>query len=143
MSGKTILAAVDLQHEESDNHVAAEALALARSHDADLHLVFIIPDQHHSYVQNYIPAEMKAQVAIDAKKELQAFAENLDNGNIAVSLDVLRGSVYEETISFADKISADFIVIGSNRPGVKDLFIGPNAARVARHANCSVLIVRP
>jgi len=143
MSGNTILAAIDLQHEESDNHVAVEALKLARSHNASLHLVFIIPDQHLSYVQNYIPAEMKAQVVVDAKADLDRFAASLDLGDTAVSLDVLRGTVYEETINYADKIDADFIVIGSNRPGVKDLFIGPNAARVARHANCSVLIVRP
>jgi nucleotide-binding universal stress UspA family protein len=26
---------------------------------------------------------------------------------------------------------------------LKDFFMGPNAARIARHAECSVMVVRP
>jgi len=143
MSNTSILAAVDLEHEESDRHVAAEAIALAHSHNADLHLVFVIPDQHHSYVQQYVPKEMKEQVSEDAKNELDAFAGALDMGELALMTHVRRGTVYNEIITLSDKIGADFVVVGSNKPGLSDLFIGPNAARVARHAQCSVLVVRP
>jgi len=143
MSKTSILAAVDLQHEASDRHVAKEAIGLAESHGADLHLVFVIPDQHHSYVQNYVSQEMKAQVEVDARNEIKAFANTLDSGDIAVSTHVCRGTVYGEIISLSAELGADFVVIGSNRPGLSDFFIGPNAARVARHAECSVLVVRP
>ena len=143
MSKTSIIAAVDLEHEESDRHVAAEAIALAQSHDADLHLVFVIPDQHHSYVQQYVPKEMKEQVSKDAKSELDAFAGTLNEGEIVLKTHIRRGTVYNEIINLSDKIGADFVVVGSNKPGLSDLFIGPNAARVARHAQCSVLVVRP
>ncbi len=143
MSKTSILAAVDLQHEESDQHVADEAIALAKSHDGDLHLVFVIPDQHHSYAQSYVPKEMKAQVGADAVRELDVFAGTLNTGDIAVTTHVRRGSVYTEIIDLSDEIAANFAVVGANKPGLGDLFIGPNAARVARHAQCSVLVVRP
>lgn len=143
MSNIAILAAIDLEHEESDQHVAAEAIALAQSHAADLHLVFVIPDQHHSYVQQYVPREMKAQVKADARRDLGAFAAALDRGDIAVTTHVRRGTVYTEIIGLSDDIGSDFVVVGANKPGLSDLFIGPNAARVARHAQCSVLVVRP
>ena len=143
MSKTSILAAVDLEHEESDRHVVAEAIALAHSHNADLHLVFVIPDQHHSYVQQYVPKEMKEQVEKDARSELDTFVGTLNKGEIALTNHIRRGTVYNEIITLSDKIGADFVVVGSNKPGLSDLFIGPNAARVARHAQCSVLVVRP
>lgn len=143
MSKISILAAVDLLHEESDQHVADEAICLAQSHNADLHLVFVIPDQHHSYVQHYVPKEMKAQVVSDANTDLAVFAGKLEPGDIEMHTHVRRGTVYSEIINLSDEIGANFVVIGSNRPGLSDFFIGPNAARVARHAQCSVLVVRP
>jgi nucleotide-binding universal stress UspA family protein len=35
-----------------------------------------------------------------------------------------------------------FILMASHRPEVKDYLIGPNAAHVAQHADCSVLVLR-
>ena len=37
---------------------------------------------------------------------------------------------------------ADLIVIGSHRPAMSTYLLGSNAKTVARHATCSVLIVR-
>ena len=37
---------------------------------------------------------------------------------------------------------ATLIVIGAHRPDLKDYLLGPHAARVVRHAECSVLVVR-
>lgn len=53
-----------------------------------------------------------------------------------------RGTVYEEILRIAGEIGSDLIVIGSHRPELKDYLLGPNAARVVRHADCSVLVVR-
>ena len=38
--------------------------------------------------------------------------------------------------------AADLIVIGCHAPGVGDFLLGSNAARVVRHAGCSVYVVR-
>ena len=34
------------------------------------------------------------------------------------------------------------IVMGSHHPELKDYLLGPNAAKVMRHADCSVMVVR-
>ena len=52
------------------------------------------------------------------------------------------GNVYEEVLKTARINEADLIVIGAHRPDLKDFLLGPNAARVVRHANCSVYVVR-
>ncbi|MEM9632676.1 MAG: universal stress protein [Pseudomonadota bacterium] len=138
-----IIAAVDLHHRDWDSCVVKEAIMLAQSHDAEVELVFVIPDQQNSYVQEYIPADMRDRVETDARKDLEAYGAQFDWGDIDHSTEILRGVVYETLIEHADEQSARFIVIGANKPSVKDLFIGPNAARVARYASCCVLVVRP
>ena len=52
---------------------------MAKNHDADLHLVFAIPDDQNGYVQAYIPAETKAQVEQDAKSDLDELGTSLDS----------------------------------------------------------------
>lgn len=143
MSKNVILAAVDLVHKEADSLVVTEAMSLARTHDAAVELVFVIPDQAHSYVQEYIPADMREKVIDEARADLATYAETFDWQGLGHATEVLRGVVYDKIIEHADQVGASFIVIGASKPSVTDLLIGPNAARVSRYASCSVLVVRP
>ncbi len=43
---------------------------------------------------------------------------------------------------FANSHDVGCIVMASHRPGLQDYLLGSTAARVLRHANCSVYIVR-
>ncbi len=52
------------------------------------------------------------------------------------------GSIYREILRYADLVKADLIVLSAKRPSPEDYLIGPNAARVVRHASISVLVVR-
>lgn len=73
-----------------------------------------------------------------ARQTLNVLATELQKSNLLCSTDVLSGNVYVETLAAAEKLNADLIIIGSGRPELKDYFLGPSAARVARHADCSV-----
>ena len=50
-------------------------------------------------------------------------------------------SIYAEILGFVEEAEAD-LVVGSHRPMIKDYQLGTNAARVVRHACCSVLVAR-
>nr|MDJ0982980.1 universal stress protein [Kiloniellales bacterium] len=52
------------------------------------------------------------------------------------------GTIYEKIVDAANEIDAEIIVMAAHRPSLKDYLLGPNTARVARHARCSVQIVR-
>ena len=52
------------------------------------------------------------------------------------------GNVWREIVGLARRREVDLIVLASHRPALKDYLIGANAASVARHAPCSVMIVR-
>ena len=51
-------------------------------------------------------------------------------------------SIYAEILRAAEEAQADLVVVGSHRPAMKDYLLGTNAARVVRHARCSVLVAR-
>lgn len=57
-------------------------------------------------------------------------------------ISVREGSIYREILKEAHGIHADLIIIASAKGDFPDYPFGPNAARVARYANCSVMILR-
>jgi nucleotide-binding universal stress UspA family protein len=59
-----------------------------------------------------------------------------------VTTAVRFGGTYQEILAHAEKIGAELIVIGSHKPNVADYLLGSTAARVVRHARCSVYVVR-
>ena len=65
---------------------------------------------------------------------------NLPSG--AAKVAVRFGSIYREILAQAKEDKSDLIVIGCHRPDLADYLLGPNAARVVRHASCSVFVVR-
>lgn len=52
------------------------------------------------------------------------------------------GTIYEKIVDAANDLGAELIIMAAHRPSLKDYLLGPNSARVARHASCSVQIVR-
>ena len=56
-----------------------------------------------------------------------------ESGNVTVGLRVTDPGALSST---------DQIVIGAHRPAVSDFLLGPNTARIVRHAECSVNVVR-
>jgi len=55
---------------------------------------------------------------------------------------ILKGHTSRTIIDYAAETGADCIVIGSQRPGLRDYLIGSTAARVVRHAPCAVHVLR-
>ena len=54
----------------------------------------------------------------------------------------LGGSISAEIRYTAEELGCDLIVMGSHDPHFTDYLIGSNAAHVALHTPCSVLVVR-
>ncbi len=56
--------------------------------------------------------------------------------------ELVNGHSGREIAEFARNINADCIIMGSHKPGLSDYFLGSTAARVVRHAPCSVVVLR-
>lgn len=139
--GMSILCAVDLEHADVSQEILFEGAKLASTHDGFLTVITVVPDYGLTFVGAFF-REDTLKRAIDAANEaLHSFtAQTLPGTELRHMVSC--GNVYEEVLDASEKIKADLIVMGASKPDIKDFLLGPNAARVARHAKCSVYIVR-
>ncbi|MGV6847963.1 MAG: universal stress protein [Marinibacterium sp.] len=139
---KKILLAVDLNETHDRQRVAEAALLLAGPTKADLHIVNVVPDSGMAIVGAALGPDHDKQIVAEARRELTAFAAEIAPGLPDSSLHVVKGTIYDRIIKLAGTIGADVIVVGAHRPDLRDYLVGPNAARVVRHATQSVFVVR-
>ncbi|MHA1546488.1 MAG: universal stress protein [Alphaproteobacteria bacterium] len=139
---KRIMACVDLGDEASSIRVLNAALETVSGNDT-LHVICVMPDFGMSIVSSFFPADHEGKVMEKATQALHAFTEKNVPSGTQLQHIVSHGNIYEEILVAANKVKADLIVIGARRPKLEDYLLGPNAARVVRHADQSVLVVRP
>jgi nucleotide-binding universal stress UspA family protein len=139
---KTILLAIDLNEASSWEKALPVALDQARTGGGKLHIMTVVPDFGMAIVGSFFPADYEKQALAEADKTLADFIGEKVPGEIETAHSVGHGTIYKEVLVTADDIGADLIVMASHRPAQSDYLLGPNAARVVRHATCSVLVVR-
>lgn len=141
---KTILLAVDLNEPSSWEKALPVAIAQAEGGGGGgkLHLMTVVPDFGMAIVGSFFPADYEKKALAEADGALGAFVAANVPGEIEVAHTVAHGAIYKEVLATAERIGADLIVMASHRPAQSDYLLGPNAARVVRHAICSVLVVR-
>ncbi len=66
----------------------------------------------------------------------------LVGGMANTTVEIVEGHSGRTILDFAASNETDCIVIASHRPGLQDYLLGSTAARVVRHAGCSVHVVR-
>ena len=107
-----------------------------------VHILNVVPDFGMSIVGQFFPEGFEKKMAKKVLQKLHEFVGANVSAEIKVQHIVGEGNVYEVSQMSADKINADVIVVAAHRPELKDYLLGPNAARVVRHAKCSVMVVR-
>ena len=141
---RTVLCAVDINRPNEERKVLEIANRLAELDDAQLDIITVVPDFGSSMVGRYFQDHHVATARDSAGDELSGFVSDVLGAerNEQVRHIVAVGSVYEEVLKAASVGKSDLIVIGAHRPDLKDYLLGPNAARVVRHSDCSVYVVR-
>jgi nucleotide-binding universal stress UspA family protein len=139
---KDILLPIDLGQTSSWEKALPAALALCRHLDANLHIMTVVPDHSFHYVSQYFPAGYEQKLLETATDDLNAFVEEHVPKDVNLQRIVVHGSIYREIVKTAQDIGADLVVMASHTPEASDFLIGPNAEKVLRHFERSVLIVR-
>jgi len=139
---KNILFSVDLGEESSWIDALPKAISIAAGENATLHLITVVPTYGMPIVGSFFPEDFEKKALAAAKIQLGEFMTKHIPGDINAKGHVAHGVIYEEIMRAADKLGCDLIVLASHRPELRDYLIGPNAARVVRHATQSVLVVR-
>lgn len=152
MAQHNILFPIDLNHESSWKPVLPVAVELARSRDASLHVMTVVPKLKGTpglpsgadFGEN-VPSleEYNRRMQEAMEQELARFVQEEVPDDIRVEKVVGVGSVYRQILQVSEDIDANLIVMSGYRPSLQSFLLGTNAERVARHAGCSVYIVRP
>ncbi len=145
------LAPIDLEDEHLSSGVIEKTVEMATGIDgAKIYLMTVIPGIVPGIDQRYaIRGEMHGstdyplqQWKDQAAKQLEKIAQRAIPEAMRAGVVVENGTIYREIVEAAKDLNIDDIVMGAHRPSLADYLLGPNSARVARHAGCSVTVVR-
>ena len=139
---ENILLAVDLGHAEAEQCAVDTVVEYARAFGATVHLLNVVPDYGMALVGGFFPEGFEKEALARANAELHDFATRALPSEIPHRTIVGHGGIYREILHYADATKADLVVMSAHRPELEDYLLGPNAARVVRHAKTSVLVVR-
>ncbi len=139
---KSILVPIDLAQPSSWEGPLPLAAEFARNHGAKLHVLNVVPPFGMAIVGGFFPEDFERRAIEEAKKALADTVAGVDLGGVEAHLLVSHGTIYEEILHAADEMKADLIVMMAHRPELRDYLLGPNAARVVRHAKQSVFVMR-
>ncbi|QBY01406.1 universal stress protein [Rhodophyticola sp. CCM32] len=132
---KKIIVAMALDH-----GIGAKALDVARSLKADGGEIYAV----HVYepLQGSVSAFVSEEAVNNALQKVKDALAERTRDAADVEGVLLKGHSGRAIADHAREVGADCIIIGSHKPGLRDFLIGSTAARVMRHAHCSVHLLR-
>lgn len=134
---KTILVPIEMAH-VPEGKANIDLAAQHAAEGAKIILLNVVEDIPN-WAAVELPAGLLEQSIETAQSELKAIATA---AGLKMEVAVRTGHSYNTILDVAKEKDVDLIIIASHRPGLQDYFLGSTAAKVVRHANCSVLVVR-
>ena len=134
---KTILVPIDMAH-VAEGKVNIDIAAEHGASGAKIILLNVV-EQIPGWAAAELPANLLERSRTKVKADLQAIATASGQ---AMDVEVRDGHPYKTILDVAEEKGVDLVIIASHRPGLQDYFLGSTAAKVVRHAKCSVLVMR-
>lgn len=139
---KTVLLPIDLSAQHSWSKALPAALRLRDTDGGVLHVLTVVPDFGMSVVGSFFESGFEEKALHKVGEAMTAWVDEHVPDAVEVHPHVMHGRVYDQIITAADRLDVDAIVMASHTPELSDYLLGPNAARVVRHARQSVFVVR-
>lgn len=124
---------------DDDDGRVAKAIAVAKQLADNgarltlLHVMEAVP----SYAISYIASDVLADTRKGVVTEMNRLA-----AEAGAKAEVIDGHSGRSILDYAEEHGSDLIVIASHRPGMQSFLLGSTAARVVRHAQCAVHVLR-
>ena len=134
---KKILVPVVLDHEP--NIGAAMEVAKALIDNGGEIMLLHVMEEVPGFIAAQIPQGTIENNLKEITDELAAIAKSAGSH---VKSAVVVGHASRTILDYGEEHGNDCIVIASHRPGLQDYLLGSTAARVVRHAACSVHVLR-
>lgn len=138
---KNILLPIDLDENRDVPKTIETAKGLAKLYGAQLHVMTVLPNFGMSIVGSYFKDGYEKDTKNLAKEALRKYIDT-HFADVKVKMVVTTGTIYREIIVAASKLDIDLIVMASGHEDIEDFLLGSNAARVVRHSEQTVMVVR-
>lgn len=135
-----ILVPLPVESAKNGSEAIAMAAELAKAHKAKIVLLHVV-EEMPAYVSVHLPADLRKNAGVAARDDM-AVAAKAHGIDASAEIVVREGNPAAGILDFANDAGVDMIVMSSHDPGIADYLLGSVAARVVRHAHCSVLVVR-
>jgi universal stress protein F len=134
---KTILVPIEMSHIE----IGKSMIEIARKHgDKETRIILLnVIEDIPNWAAVGLPKDMLESSRQSTTEEVQALAKA---ASIRADVEIRSGHPYKNILEKAKEEKVDLIIIASHKPGFQDYLLGSTAAKVVRHAPCSVLVVR-
>ena len=134
---KTIIVPVDLSHTEQADTMLATAKQLGGD---DVHVILLnVVEDIPKHASVDMPVGFADKCKQSAEETLGTIAKASGmNANVVVRV----GKPHATILGVANEKNADMIIVTSHQPGMQDYLLGSTAAKIVRHAKCSVVVLR-
>lgn len=94
-------------------------------------------------IPTYVAAELPGGTIEKSKEETRKMLQEMaETAGPDAAVEVRAGHAPTAILAAASERNADLIIIASHKPEFQDYLLGSTAAKVVRHADCSVLVMR-
>jgi nucleotide-binding universal stress UspA family protein len=138
-----ILYPIDVQEGDVCRRCLETALEEARTREAQLYLMYVVPGFGMPLVAAYFPKNVEQAILDDAREAMDRYVEEHVPADLEATALVRQGKPYEQIIEAARELDIDLIVIPSHdRSQVERWLLGSTTSKVVHHAPCAVMVLR-
>lgn len=137
---RNILVPIDLEEPSSWERALPVALDLRASMAARVTVMTVVGDTTLAVEAQWSQPALR-HLLDTARARLLRIASQADDAE-GIEAHVATGNINRAIVDYAREAAIDLVVLAAHRPAMRDRLLGAHAARVARFAPCSVLIVR-
>lgn len=141
---KQILVPTDFS--EYSDLALKEAVSFAAIHEADIHLVHVMPEMpcNLEEIMRYDPVKLQKDLEEKSEKHFKDQIRHLgDNQGVFIKTKVMNGVPFKKLLKYQKKNNIDLIVISSKgESAIEEVLFGGTSLRIVRYAPCRVMLVK-
>jgi nucleotide-binding universal stress UspA family protein len=139
---KRILYPIDLEHTKEAEKSLKIAIEEARRSNAKISVMTVATGFGMPIVASFFDADTVSKALMEVALHLKKYISDNIPSDIKTSAVVVEGNPAELILKQAKIDDVDLIVISSHNSQIENLLLGSCAAKVVRHSNCSVVVVK-
>ncbi len=139
---KNILFSVDLEHTAEAEKALKIAIDEARRSNAKLTVMTVAPGFGMPIVASFFDEQTVANALKEVARHLRQYVDDNIPDDVRTNPVVVEGNPAELILKQAKTDDIGLIVIASHNSQIENMLLGSCAAKVVRHAQCTVTVVK-